>query len=921
MTTCTHAAVGVLLVALAGTRPASAPAQAPEQPRPPGTLAHEVGPTHPSAAPEQRRVSPPLPPEALRRGPYQSVQVNVDEFGNNIVGDAANEPSIAWYWGNPAVAAIGWRQFDSIYSDFRQAGVGYSHDAGRTWTFVATLAPGESRSDPVLDADAHGNLYFYSLYFTGTGFYRERMFKSTDRGVTWNALIDAFGGDKPWMVIDRTGGIGDGNIYAFWQPFASCCGDRTFTRSVDGGRTFMEPIHIPANPMFGTLAVGPDGEVYAAGIEGVNYADYGQFVVAKSIDAQDPAVEPTFVTTDVDLGGALVYGGSPNPIGLLGQAWVAVDCSDGPTRGYVYLLCSVDPPGSDPLDVRIARSTDGGQTWSASRRINDDPAGTNAWQWFGTLSVAPNGRLDVIWNDTRNTGQARLCELYYSYSTDGGLTWSPNVPVSPVFDSYLGWPMNSKLGDYYHAVSDNAGVNVAYAATFNGEQDVYFLRIGMRDCNANGVEDAQDVGGGTSADCNANLVPDECELDCNANGVPDDCDSDPTDPDSNGQVSLDCNENQVPDECEPDGTEDCNANGVPDLCDVYAGTSPDCNGNGVPDECDLSGGHSPDCNANGTPDECEPDCNASGVPDDCDTDPTDPDHDGFVSPDCNANAYPDECEIEGPRDCNGNGVPDECDLAQGTSADCQANGVPDECEATAAADNCAAARSVCTGRTYYGSTALATPDGNASCADTAGTPDVWYRYRSLGGGQLAISLCGSTYDTVLSVHNGCPGTVGNQVACNNDWCGKQSRLTMVVSPGRDYWIRVSGAGGATGGFQLVLTGPPCAQDGDCNANGVPDECERDCNGNGQPDDCDIASGYSADLDHNGIPDECGLPGDVNCDGQVDLFDVAPFVVALVDPAGYAAQFPDCYAANGDINGDGVVDGFDIGPFVELLTGG
>jgi hypothetical protein len=60
-------------------------------------------------------------------------------------------------------------------------------------------------------------------------------------------------------------------------------------------------------------------------------------------------------------------------------------------------------------------------------------------------------------------------------------------------------------------VSDNLGVNVAYAATFNGEQDVYFLRIGPWDCNGNEIDDADDIASGASLDCNANDVPDDCE--------------------------------------------------------------------------------------------------------------------------------------------------------------------------------------------------------------------------------------------------------------------------------------------------------------------------------------------------------------------------------------------------------------------------
>jgi hypothetical protein len=60
-------------------------------------------------------------------------------------------------------------------------------------------------------------------------------------------------------------------------------------------------------------------------------------------------------------------------------------------------------------------------------------------------------------------------------------------------------------------ISDNAGANLAYAATFNGEQDVWFMRIGDFDCNGNGVGDAIDIANHTSTDWNANGIPDSCE--------------------------------------------------------------------------------------------------------------------------------------------------------------------------------------------------------------------------------------------------------------------------------------------------------------------------------------------------------------------------------------------------------------------------
>jgi hypothetical protein len=49
---------------------------------------------------------------------------------------------------------------------------------------------------------------------------------------------------------------------------------------------------------------------------------------------------------------------------------------------------------------------------------------------------------------------------------------------------------------------------------------------------------------------------------------------------------------------------DCNANGIPDSCDLAAGAA-DCNGNLIPDLCELVSGSLPDCNNNGVPDSCE----------------------------------------------------------------------------------------------------------------------------------------------------------------------------------------------------------------------------------------------------------------------------------------------------------------------------
>ncbi|MCG3125356.1 MAG: hypothetical protein CHACPFDD_00174 [Phycisphaerae bacterium] len=62
------------------------------------------------------------------------------------------------------------------------------------------------------------------------------------------------------------------------------------------------------------------------------------------------------------------------------------------------------------------------------------------------------------------------------------------------------------------------------------------------------------------------------------------------------------------------------------------------------------------------------------------------------------------------------------------------------------------------------------------------------------------------------------------------------------------------------------------------------------------------------------------PGDMNCDGSVNGFDVDGFVLALSDPVEYDVQYPDCDMSHGDVNADGSVNGFDVDGFVALLGG-
>jgi hypothetical protein len=128
----------------------------------------------------------------------------------------------------------------------------------------------------------------------------------------------------------------------------------------------------------------------------------------------------------------------------------------------------------------------------------------------------------------------------------------------------------------------------------------------IEDCNSNGVDDAEDIASGDSADCNANQTPDDCEPDNDADGVPNDCDIC-----AGGNDLVDSDSDGVPNDCDPcpdDNPDDPDGDGVCqgiDNCSLPNPDQADCTENGIGDTCEIAGGFSEDNNDNGIPDQCE----------------------------------------------------------------------------------------------------------------------------------------------------------------------------------------------------------------------------------------------------------------------------------------------------------------------------
>ncbi len=137
-------------------------------------------------------------------------------------------------------------------------------------------------------------------------------------------------------------------------------------------------------------------------------------------------------------------------------------------------------------------------------------------------------------------------------------------------------------------------------------------------------------------------------------------------------------------------------------------------------------------------------------------------------------------------------------------------------------DDCSDAEVIGVG-THFGDLTGATHDGTAPASCASGqdvAPDIWWSYTATRGGQLRVTTCGTHdmggvdqgVDTVLSLHDGCGGTV---LACDDcastiaecsgldTGIGRDSIVSIPVVSGQEVLIRVAPWGnGPTGPVQL-----------------------------------------------------------------------------------------------------------------------
>lgn len=174
--------------------------------------------------------------------------------------------------------------------------------------------------------------------------------------------------------------------------------------SRDAGRTWEGPVTVTDESLFGShnfhaLHVGTDGAVYVSWLDG----RHGETSV--------------YLTRSTD--GARSF--EENRRVSLGE--VCPCCrtalASGPD-GELYIAWRAVMPGSI-RDIVVAKSTDGGFTWSEARRVHADDWVFDACPHAGpALAVDSSGVLHVAWW----TGKEGAAGVYHARSTDGGNTFT-----------------------------------------------------------------------------------------------------------------------------------------------------------------------------------------------------------------------------------------------------------------------------------------------------------------------------------------------------------------------------------------------------------------------------------------------------------------------------------------------------------------
>jgi hypothetical protein len=219
------------------------------------------------------------------------------------------------------------------------------------------------------------------------------------------------------------------------------------SHAADEGRTWSTPVRVsdPDRERVGAATPTIDSSGHLV----VLYTDYKgdrrDFEFLDGPPAEDPFA---LVVTRSDDGGQTFSPGTEVDAGLVPTRRFLVFLPEFPSltsgRGSTMYAAWADGRNGDE-DVFLRRSEDEGRTWGPATRVNDTRLKDRTDQYLPRISVAPDGRVDVLYLDRRNDPKNVMTDAYLASSTDRGRTFTSVRVSSQSFDSRVGPDIDPKF--------------------------------------------------------------------------------------------------------------------------------------------------------------------------------------------------------------------------------------------------------------------------------------------------------------------------------------------------------------------------------------------------------------------------------------------------------------------------------------------
>ena len=323
-----------------------------------------------------------------------------------------------------------------------------SMDGGNNWSSPITQnheVATNSSADVSLAFNSAGTLFMCYIDYDNDLFTNGQIIirKSVDGGFNWSTSTEVINiadcpnqlcVDRPWMVIDRSGGIHDGTIYisamnakqpalvtAPFHPYLSV--------SKNDGFSFETPRYLDSvNYLAGSTIpqVMPSPAVSA---DGTFYAIYPSYETSQSLYPRYLLANST--TQGLAINHIIAYQGVN--IGVQNDLLKRGSLLKTDPSNYLHLAYFFLSEINDGADVYFTETMDAGITWTSFKRINQDPIANGKLQDLLWADFDLDGDLLVCWRDRRNgigTSYAEPTEIYAVVRPKDSLNFNVDYRIS-----------------------------------------------------------------------------------------------------------------------------------------------------------------------------------------------------------------------------------------------------------------------------------------------------------------------------------------------------------------------------------------------------------------------------------------------------------------------------------------------------------